>query len=273
MSIPNRGSGLVLPWGSTRTSVPLLLCALLLWAGFIHQACAADSADPSENGKMQHAASLHSLIEGAYYLINENRPERAVSYFKRAIELDPTHPDAYYFLGASHYRLGKGFSPVLGEGGRDDFPDRAKPVPPSHTLNEGANQFIAHALFYLHEAEKRGIQYDLFRPNLLPEIQRQYPDIQASAPRFQWDWGQPQETQIHRLSAKRIEIIVEGKGERGGTVSLQSPDGIVREFGLGKRISLIGGERYTIRFTGKRKHQLLKRLTLIGSAIAVWLLR
>jgi len=113
----------------TRFAAPsrIRLFALLLTLFLVRLA----SSGAAEN--VANHDSIHYLIEGVYYLIDQNQPERAVPYFERAIALDSSQPDAYYFLGVSYYQL---------------------------------KQPIGHALFYLQEAEKRGVQSDRFRPNL-----------------------------------------------------------------------------------------------------------
>jgi len=185
-------------------------------------------ASSSAAERSANHGSIHYLIEGVYYLIDQNQPERAVPYFERAIESDPSQPDAYYFLGVSYYRLG---------------------------------QPIGHALFYLQEAEKRGVQYDRFRPNLLSEIQGQSPDVQPAQPR-------PVLGEV-----KDARIVVESAEEKGGTISIQTQDGRIQEFKLGEPIPLAGGKRYQMRFVPKPKHRFFKRLALVASVIGIWLLR
>ena len=50
--------------------------------------------------------SLHSLIDGVYYLIDEDQPERAMPYFRRAIELDPNHVVALGRKGDEFAKVG-----------------------------------------------------------------------------------------------------------------------------------------------------------------------
>lgn len=225
--------------------VALGVCTLwILFAAprpLIYQTHAADNTGKNE------ANSLHYLIEGAYYLLDENQPERAVPYLKRAIELNPNLPDAYYFLGQCYYRL---------------------------------EISLPHVLFYLHEAEKRGVVHDRFRPDLLEDIQKQYPDIQPSATQDEvsvMEVPLPKRTALASpmvtLQPREAQVIVEGEDIRGGTISVQSPDGTIQKFKLGEPIPLAEGERYTIHFTSKHKRQLFKRLVLISSVIAVWMLR
>jgi tetratricopeptide (TPR) repeat protein len=198
------------------------LFALLLTL-FLVQLANASAAENVANHD-----SIHYLIEGVYYLIDQNQPERAVPYFERAIALDSSQPDAYYFLGVSYYQL---------------------------------RQPIGHTLFYLQEAEKRGVQYDRFRPDLLSEIQRQYPDVQ------------PSQTRPVLGEVKEARIVVESEDERGGTISIQPQEGRIQKFKLGEPIPLAGGKRYQIRFIPKPKHRFFKRLALVASVIGIWLLR
>ena len=170
--------------------------------------------------------AIYYLIEGVYYLIDQNAPDQAVPFFQKAIASDPANPDPYYFLGVSHYRLG---------------------------------QSIASALFYLYESEQRGIVYDQLRPNLIPEIQRKYPDVQPEAP--------VTPTPIHE-----VQIIVESKSEKGGLVVVQYGDGIA-EYSLGEQISLEGGKRYTVQFRKKRFGRFFKNLVLVGSVLGIWAIR
>jgi tetratricopeptide (TPR) repeat protein len=89
------------------------------------------------------------LIEGVYYLINRGDLAQAIPFFQKAMALDSTHPDPYYFAGVSYYQLGGS---------------------------------TASALFYFYEAEKRNIRYDKFKPNRIPEILEKHRDARPAPP-------------------------------------------------------------------------------------------
>ena len=221
----------------------LLALFLMLCTGLVDLPAPAWAQSMVESSANRE--SIHYLIEGIYYLIDQNQPERAVPYFESAIELDPEGPDAYYFLGVSYHRL---------------------------------KRSIAHTLFYLHEADKRGVEYDRFRPNLIPEIQKQYPDVQPLAPSDEGLELTADSTQVSSQVSpatqfnQEAQIIVEGKDEEGNIVSVQYWDEIA-EYPLGEPIPLAKGKRYTIRVKREDRSQLFKRLILVGSVVAVWLFR
>jgi len=195
---------------------------------------------------------MTALIEGVYYLMEMGEPSRAIAYFERARTLAEDAPDAYYFLGAAYYRMG---------------------------------QSMAQALFYLREAEKRGATYDRFRPNLMAEIQRQYPHLQPAPPASGKIFEQPLVQKFSEKTAPvsappdaspltgAAQLIIEGDGFREGTLSLQGPEGGEEEFSLGEPIPLAEGKGYQLRFTERPKRQFLYRLTLVGAVVGIWLLR
>ena len=190
---------------SSRFAAPLLMLSLML---FTSSALAQENANDS---------SVYHLIEGVYYLIDQNQPNLAMPFFQKAIALDSSNPDPYYFLGTSYYRL----------------------------------QQPAYALFYLYEAEKQKVEHDQFRPNLIPEIQEKYPGIQPMDPNAPLTSGEVRII-VQSNTEKGRKIVVQGtegiaEYQVGDEILLEGGKhytvGLKKKRGLGyflKRVVLVG---------------------------------
>jgi len=176
------------------------------------------------------AADRH-LIEGIYALMNENDPIWAEREFLLAIRSDPENPDPYYFLGMIRY-------------GRDTEKD------------------LQVALFYLREAERKGIRYDRLHPNLLREIRRKHPDLKPS---------HPKRRSVTLDRNDRVELSFDaGKGE------------VISIDGNGRKMKVLPGEKVRLECGGSylvdvnradSLRRMFSRITPILALAAIWLIR
>ncbi|HEX29245.1 TPA: hypothetical protein ENG04_04110 [Candidatus Poribacteria bacterium] len=176
------------------------------------------------------AADRH-LIEGVYALMDEGNPIWAEREFLLAVRSDPENPEPYYFLGMIRY-------------------------------GRGTEKDLQAALFYLKEAEKRGMRYDKLHPNLLKEIKGKYPNLKPISPERRP--VQPDRNDVVELSFE---------AGRGKLISV-SEDGRKMNVLSGEKVKLRCGRSYLIDVNraGSIK-RMFARITPLLALAAIWFIR
>ncbi|RKY03930.1 hypothetical protein DRP77_05145 [Candidatus Poribacteria bacterium] len=173
------------------------------------------------------------LIEGVYYLICEGDATRAERELLLSAQLNPDDPDPLYFLGLIKYQRGEAA--------------RSK-------------EEIGEALYYLLEAEEKGIKHDRLRPDILSEIKERFPGIKPRA------IGK-------RPSSDLDEVEIRFETEKGEVVLLRSEDrSEIRS--VSKVLKLRCGRTYKVDLDRMGTlNRAFKRIIPIAVILALWISR
>jgi hypothetical protein len=192
------------------------------------------------------------LMEGVYYLINEEDGNRAEELFRKAIlsssfdSLSKKPNDssrgrrvvaeAFYFLGKIHY-------------------ERA-------ISGKDVSHNVAWAKKYLLNAEEQGIYYDRLHPPLLEEMERRYPGIDIPASESE-------------NGAATVVVETDDVSYKVNSVKVDRRSEVTeREFPANENIQVESGARYKMKPDIQSGYKSVYGvLSILGVGLAIWLVR
>ena len=203
--------------------------------------------------------SRRYLIEGVYYLVNEQDLDIAEGLFRKAILSSPFSSlsketesqdydrqvvaEAFYFLGKIQYERA-----ISGTG---------------EEKQESRIEDIAWAKRYLKKAKEYGIVHDRLHPPLLEQINREYPEVKM--PRLE-------------TNPNKAEITIEteyGESYKVNAVKVdQYTDVTDNRFSTNREFYLECGARYKVEPDIQGGYKSIHRaLTVLGIALVIWFTR
>lgn len=237
-----------------KKKIIIYLITLSFILGFPFFIFADDAVDLKYDNSWE---SRRYLIEGVYYLINNEDIDIAEKMFRKAIlsnsfsnlskssevqdQSKRVVAEAFYFLGKIYYK-------------RSSL-DAVK--------SASSIENIAWAKKYLEKAEEYGIVYDQLRPTLLHEINQKYPDIKPHTV---------------KASQDKTKVIIET--ENLGSYKIDTikvdkyTDTMEEKFQTNKEFDMAGGSRYKIKPDTDGKHSsIFGALAIMSAGLLIWLIR